>query len=55
MDEDPPEADAPAGAEAADAEEDARDERVDWIRDRVCLTLRVREEAFAKLLAGDGR
>ena len=54
MDDDPPATEPEAGGAEA-AEEQARDERIDWIRERVCSSLRVREEAFAKLLAGDGR
>lgn len=49
MDDDPgPDDPATAGEEGV---EDLRDERIDWLRERVCSSLRVREEAFAALAA----
>jgi hypothetical protein len=34
---------------------DLKDARADWIRDRVCSSLKVRPEQFAKLSQGDAK
>jgi hypothetical protein len=53
MDDDPgggPDDPSAAAGEGAQAE-DLRDERIDWLRERVCSSLRAREEAFSALAA----
>ena len=46
---------AEAADEAAKGPPAARDARSDWIRGRVCSSLRVRDEQVQKLFAGEAK